>query len=804
MTMATPPAPSAAATEQEIVLPIEGMTCASCVRRVEHAIGRVEGVREISVNLAGEQASVRAAPTVDRAALVAAVESAGYGVRQAPPTAAVGEDWEAQERAAEQGRLFRHALVALVLGWSVFFVSQIERWADLHWDEDLFFTVLFAVATPVLAWSGFGIARLAWRVARHRSSDMNTLITIGVLAAYGYSVAATFAPGPFEAAGLTRDVFYDTALIIVGFVTLGRFLEARAKGRTSATIKRLLGLRPSTARVLRDGAEVEIAIDDVRVGDLLIVRPGEKFAVDGEIVEGRSAVDEAMLTGESLPVEKDSGDPVFGATINGAGLLRVRATQVGSGTVLAQIIALVESAQGSKAPMQRLVDAIAAIFVPIVITIAIAALALWWAVGPAPSLTIGIINAVAVLVVACPCALGLATPTAIMVGMGKGAERGVLIRNAEALERLHAVTTVVLDKTGTVTHGRPVVTDVVPADGWPPAEILRLAASVEHGSEHALGRAMVTAAETQGLALFDANGFEALPGRGVRGWVDGRLVELGNDRLLQERGYTPAGLGATAERFQEAGKTAMYVAVDGDVRGVIAVADTVKPTAAAAVRRLRALGARTVLLTGDNAVTARAVGAAVGVDEVLAEVLPADKAAVVARLQRAGRRVAMVGDGINDAPALAQADVGIAMGGGADVAIEAAAVTLLRSDPLGIVDAVLLSRATMRTIRQNLVWAFGYNVLLIPVAAGIGYPIFQAVGPVPGGLQWLFGERGFFEPIVAAFAMMLSSLSVMANSLRLQRVRFPADRPAPPRARQSPLRRRPPATRSASARSRCG
>ncbi len=768
---------------EEVTLAIQGMHCASCVLRLESELQKAPGVVAATVNLASERASVEVVPGVaERAALIAAVERAGYRAREA-----VSEDWEARERDAERRSLFQAAVVALALGWSMFFALQVNRWADLRWDRDLLFVVVFAVATPALLWSGRGIFRAALLVARHGTSDMNTLITLGVGAAFAYSVVATFAAGLIEDAGLARDTFYDTALIIVGFVTLGRYLEARAKGRTSAAIKRLLKMRPTTARVVRDGVEEEVLVEALRSGDLLAIRPGEKFPVDGEVVDGRSTVDESMLTGESLPVEKGPGARVFGATINGTGRLRFRATQVGGETVLAQIIKLVEAAQGSKPPVQRLADRIAAVFVPVVIAIAMVSLLLWWGLGPSPSLTLGILNAVAVLVVACPCALGLATPTAIMVGVGKGAQRGVLIRNAAALERVEDVTTVVLDKTGTVTHGRPEVTDVLTIAAWSEPELLRLAASVERGSEHALGEAIVKAAAARDLVLAEPEEFEAVPGKGAGGRVDGRRVEVGNAGLMADRGYATGLLAESAAGLAGAGKTPMFVAVDGAVAGVIAVADTLKPTAAEAVRRLSDLGLRVILLTGDNAFTARAVGDAIGADDVIAEVPPADKASVVERLQRDGEVVAMVGDGINDAPALALADVGIAMGGGTDVAIETAQITLMRDDPLGVFGAVTLSRATMRTIRQNLGWAFGYNVLLIPVAAGLFYPLFQVVGPVPGGLHWLLGDQGFLEPIVAAFAMMLSSLSVMANSLRLQRLDFAAHggpRSAPPRRRQ--------------------
>ena len=776
---------------ESLVLPIEGMHCASCVRRIEGALAELPGVAEATVNLALERATVRGLPGVaDRAALVAAVEGAGYRVPIALGEETERGEGEERERARERRALLRSGLAALALGWSVFFALQINRWADLNWDKDALFITLFAVTTPVLAVAGRRIFIAAVKLARRRTTDMNTLITLGVMAAYGYSVAATFAGGVFEDAGLQREVFYETALIIVGFVSLGRYLEARAKGRTSRAVRRLLDLRPKIARVLRDGQEVEVRAELLAVGDEVVVRPGEQFPVDGAVIAGQSSADESMLTGESIPVAKGVGDTVFGASLNGVGLIRFRATQVGKETVLARIIALVEAAQGSKAPVQRLADRIASIFVPAVLAIVAGTFVLWLAVGPEPAATFATLNAVAVLVVACPCALGLATPAAVTAGMGRAAERGVLFRSAEALERTQRVGTVVLDKTGTVTLGRPSVTAVVALAGQTEEDLLRLAAAVERGSEHPLAGAILEAAERAGAARPTVTEFRALPGRGARVRLDGAVVEVGNLRLMEEQGYAVGEAVQRAAALTAAGKTVVFVAVEGAVAGLIAVADTVKPGAPAAVRALREMGLRTVLLSGDSRATAEAVAAELAVDEVIAEVLPEDKASVVARLQAAGESVAMVGDGINDAPALAQADVGFAMGGGTDVAIEAAGVTLMSDDPRGVAEGIAISRATMRTIRQNLGWAFGYNLLLIPVAAGLFYPIFQAVGPVPGGLEWLFGERGFFEPIVAAFAMMISSLSVLANSLRLQRLRFDrgSDRGggAPP-AREHPL-----------------
>ena len=781
---AAPPAPPAAPAPRSddgpsLDLDIEGMHCAACVGRVERALTAVDGVEAAAVNLATERARVYlAAPDVAPRALSDAVAAAGYRVvstsaeAQSPAAAVAVEERRDQERR----RLLADALLALALGWAVFFAMQVNRAAGLDWDPDVLFLVLFCVATPVYCWSGRRILRAAATVVRHGAADMDVLIAVGTTAAMAYSIAATFAPGPFDRAGLDRAVFYETALVIVGFVSLGRYLESRARGRASAAIRRLLDLRPQTARLLRDGEDaepVEVPVDQVRAGDVMLVRPGDQIPVDGVVLTGIGTVDESMLTGESMPVDKAPGAQVFGATINGAGALRVRATQVGADTVLARIIALVESAQASKAPVQALADRVAAVFVPAVLVIAALAFLLWLAVGPPPALTFATLNAVAVLVVACPCALGLATPTAVMAGSGRAAELGVLFRSAEAIERLAAVDTVIFDKTGTLTRGTPALRDVGLLPGHDRDDVLAAAAAVERDSEHPLARAIVDAARDAGLRLAPARDFQAIPGQGARAVVGGTTVAVGAARLM-EAGGVPIDDDALghAGRFADGGGTPVYVAIGHRVAAVLAVADTIKPSAPAALRDLQAAGRRTILLSGDDRRAADAVGAALGIDEVIAEVLPDEKAEVVRRLQAEGHVVAMVGDGVNDAPALAQADVGLAMGGGTGVAIEAAAVTLMRDDPRGVAQAFAVGRATLRTVRQNLAWAFAYNLLLIPVAAGLFYPVFEALGPVPGGLRWLFGEQGFFEPIVAGFAMMLSSLSVMANSLRLQRLRI--------------------------------
>ena len=600
---------------------------------------------------------------------------------------------------------------------------------------------------------------------------MHTLIAIGTTTAYLFSAAVVLlgalAPEFLAQRGIGRDVYFDTAAIIIALILLGRYLETRARGSTSEAIRRLIGLRPNTARVIRDGQEIDVPVETVEVGDIISVRPGEKIPVDGEVTEGVSTVDESMLTGESMPVDKEPGKLVFGATINKFGTFQFRATKVGKDTVLAQIIQLVEDAQGSKAPIQRLADQVAAYFVPAVIGIALAAFLFWILLGPEPSLTFAVLVFVAILIIACPCALGLATPTAIIVGTGKGAEQGVLIRSAQALEITHRVNVVVLDKTGTLTTGKPVVTDLI-SSGVSEDEVLRLAAGVERGSEHPLGEAIVHEARFRGLELDTAGGFEALPGLGVQAQLNGDIVRLGNQALMEANGIALDGLVDRAQGLAAQGKTPMFLAAGVKAMGVIAVADTLKDTSRETVAQLLGMGLEVVMLTGDNAQTAQAIADQLGIDYVEAEVLPKDKVDVVRRLQSRGKVVAMVGDGINDAPALVQADVGIAMGAGTDVAMESADITLMRSDVAGVIGAINLSRATIRTIKQNLFWAFIYNILLIPVAAGVLYPVFGALGGVPGRLEFFFGELGFLNPVLAALAMAFSSVTVVTNSLRLR------------------------------------
>ena len=751
---------------EELRLPIHGMHCASCVRRVERALAAVPGVESASVNLATESATVAAGGT-PLAALREAVARSGYELRLPGDRddEAGGDPLEA-ERRAEQAALRRRALlagvVAIVLvsamGWTR--LPGLEGVAERVWHP-----LFFALATPVQLWAAWRIHAAALRAARHGLATMDTLISLGTSAAYGYSLLATFAPGLFEgAAGLEPNVYFDTAAAIVALVLAGRLLEARAKGKSAEALRSLIALRPRLARVIEGGEEYEIPIAAVQPGDIVIVRPGEQLPVDGEVVAGASAVDESMLTGESLPVAKREGDAVYGATQNTTGALRVRATAVGADSALARIIALVEQAQGSKAPIQALVDRVAAVFVPVVIGIALLTLGLWWAFGPAPALTFALINAVTVLIVACPCALGLATPTAIMVGIGRGARAGILVRDASALELARRVDTVLLDKTGTLTEGRPEVASIAAAPGIEEDELLRLLATAERGSEHPLAGAIEREAERRGLAPGQPDALEAVPGLGIVATVDGREVVAGALELLAGRGAAAGGLAPDFEAAAARGETPIAVAIDGVAAGVLGVADRLRADAADAVARLHALGLDVALLTGDRIEAGEAIAAQAGIGRVVAGATPADKAEAVRALQTEGRVVAMVGDGINDAPALAQADVGIAIGGGTDAAIGAASVALLRADPRGVADAIALSRSTVRTLRQNLVWAFAYNVLLIPVAAGLGYLLFEGAS-VPTALTPVFGEHGFLNPIVAAAAMAFSSLSVMANSL---------------------------------------
>jgi Cu+-exporting ATPase len=749
---------------QIVSFPVEGITCASCVNRITRFLQKVDGVEGANVNLATESATVRFDPAAtDIPRLAAAVEAAGYVARV--------DHIEADGREAAQPIADRHLadtrrrlVVAAVL--SVPILLGLARMTVAPGLPSLITEPWFqlALATPVQFYAGWPFYHGAARALRHMTADMNTLVAVGTSAAYGYSLAAIAVPGFVTAGGVGSGaeppLYFDTAAAIITLILLGRFLEARARSHTSDAIRMLIGLAPRTARVIRTGTESDIPIELVVRGDLVVVRAGERIPVDGEVRQGRSSVDESAITGESMPVGKGPGDEVIGGTLNGSGSFTYEAMRVGADTVLAQIVRLVHEAQGSRAPIQRLADAVTGVFVPIVLGLAALTFLAWLLIGPAPAFNLALVNAIAVLIIACPCALGLATPTSIIVGTGKGAQHGILFRNAEALERLHGVRSVVIDKTGTLTEGRPRVTDVVRLPDAPPEdELIALAAAAERGSEHPLGEAIVRhARDDRRLDIADATDFEAVPGQGVRAMVHGRAVALGRPAFV---GPDDASLARAAERLASEGKTPILVAVDGRPVAIIGIADTLKDGSAAAVADLRRMGLAVTMLTGDNPTTARAIAAQAGIDRVLADVRPDDKAAQVRALQADGSLVAMVGDGINDAPALASADVGIAIGTGTDIAIESAAVTLMSGDLRGLVTAIALSRATMRNIRENLFWAFAYNVVLIPVAMGAFYPF--------AGI--------LLDPILAAAAMALSSVTVVSNALRLKRFRAPALHP---------------------------
>ncbi len=758
---------------ERITAPVRGMHCAACVGKVERALTSVPGVESASVNLATEQAAVVFDPArTDLARLRAAVAAAGYELAEARPDRVPGEavDGERAAREAAQRREKLKFVVGAVLSAPVLLggMSHVLPWVPGVLQNPW---VQLVLATPVQVWVGWQFHRGFVHDLRYRTASMSTLVSIGTSAAYLWSVAVTVWPHAFMRHGAMT--YYDVSAVVITLVVLGRWLEARARGRTSEAIRRLMSLAPRAARVIRDGVEMDVPTAEVRVGDFVRIRPGERVPVDGVVTEGASTVDESMLTGESLPVEKAPESSVFAGTVNRTGSFVFRAARVGSETTLARIIKLVAEAQGSRAPIQRLADRVAAVFVPIVLVIAALTFIAWWLFGPEPAGLLALANAVAVLVIACPCAMGLATPTAIMVATGRGAEFGVLIKSAATLELLHRVDTVVFDKTGTLTVGRPAVTDVIPvgpavgvrAAGGAAAEasgemtaadeILALAAAAEQASEHPLGEAVVARAKERGLALPPMREFSTVAGQGIDAMTtDGRVL-LGNRTLMDARGIDVDVLAPGVQRLAAEGKTVIYVAFAGQVLGVIAVADVPKPEAKSVVAALKRLGVSVAMLTGDHRLTAEAIARQAGLDRVLAEVLPEDKARAIKVLQAEGRRVAMVGDGINDAPALAQADVGIAMGSGTDVAIDAADVTLMRGDLNGVVTAIELSRSTIRVIRENLVWAFGYNTILIPVAAGVLYPVWGVL----------------LSPILAGSAMAFSSVSVVTNSLRLKRWR---------------------------------
>jgi Cu+-exporting ATPase len=749
--------------EETTHLAIEGMTCASCVGRVEKALANIPGVLQANVNLATERARVHhLAGAVSTADLEAAVKQAGYKSRRLFPEAPSEGDQDTARRDSEARTLQRSMLIAAIFTVPVFILEMgshlipaMHHWVMGIMGQQTNWYVQFVLATLVLFGPGLRFFRKGVPALLRGAPDMNSLVSVGTAAAYGYSLVATFIPEVLPRG--TANVYFEAAAVIVTLILLGRTLEARAKGRTSQAIKRLVGLQAKTARVERNGETVEIALDQVTTGDVVLVRPGEKVAVDGEVIEGASYVDESMISGEPVPVSKGVGAEVVGGTINKTGAFSFRATRVGANTVLAQIIRLVEEAQGSKLPIQALVDKVTMWFVPAVMAAAMATFLVWLIFGPAPAQIFALVNAVAVLIIACPCAMGLATPTSIMVGTGRAAELGVLFRKGEALQALRDVTVIALDKTGTLTKGRPELTDLVPAEGFEYNEVLALVAAVETRSEHPIAEAIVIAAKNRDITLAPIEAFDATPGFGVSAKVAGRTVAVGADRFMRQLGLDVTSFLSTAQRLGEQGKTPLYAAIDGRLAAVIAVADPIKETTPEAIRALHALGLKVAMITGDNAFTAAAIAKHLGIDDVAAEVLPDGKVAALKKFRSNGARVAFVGDGINDAPALAEADVGLAIGTGTDVAIEAADVVLMSGDLRGVPNAIALSQATIRNIKQNLFWAFAYNALLIPVAAGALYPV----------------NGTLLSPIFAAAAMALSSIFVLGNALRLKRFQVP-------------------------------
>ncbi|MMZ38686.1 Copper-transporting P-type ATPase [compost metagenome] len=752
-----------AVREETTELGIEDMTCASCVGRVEKALRQIPGVIEANVNLATERARVRhSAGLVTTAMLEAAVEQAGYKARRLSAATASSDDQDSERRENEARGLRRSLLIAALLTLPVFVLEMGSHLipAMHHWvlgvlGEQRNAYLQFVLTTLVLFGPGLRFFRKGVPALLRGAPDMNSLVSVGTAAAYGYSVVATFIPQVLPQG--TANIYFEAAAVIVTLILLGRTLEARAKGRTSQAIKRLVGLQAKTARVERNGETLEIPLDQVTTGDVVFVRPGEKIPVDGQVVEGASYVDESMITGEPVPVSKGVGAEVVGGTINKTGAFSFRVTKVGANTVLAQIIRLVEEAQGSKLPIQALVDKVTLWFVPAVMAAAALTFLIWLIFGPTPALTFALVNAVAVLIIACPCAMGLATPTSIMVGTGRAAELGVLFRKGEALQALRDVSVIALDKTGTLTKGRPELTDLVPAEGFDYDEVLALVAAVETRSEHPIAEAIVAAAKQRDIKIAAIEAFDATPGFGVSAKVSGRTVSVGADRFMTQLGLDVASFLPAAQRLGEQGKSPLYAAIDGRLAAVIAVADPIKETTPEAIKALHTLGLKVAMITGDNAATASAIARQLGIDEVAAEVLPDGKVAALKQFRSHGARVAFVGDGINDAPALAEADVGLAIGTGTDVAIEAADVVLMSGDLRGVANAIALSQATIRNIKQNLFWAFAYNAVLIPVAAGMLYPI----------------NGTLLSPIFAAAAMALSSVFVLGNALRLKRFQAP-------------------------------
>lgn len=772
---------------------VGSMTCASCVNHVGSALRDLTGVIRADVNLAANVAEVElVSGTVSRRELRDAVTGAGYEVLsfEGDRNAETEMEEARQRRQHELNDLKRRVILSLSVAVFIMVGMQYSSVGALEDISPTAVNYLFmALAAPVQFWAGSRFYRGAWGALKHRMSNMSTLVAIGTSTAFFYSAAATVFRPVFEdsvvfdaggVSGHATGTYFDVSASIIGLILLGRWLEARARGRTSDAIRKLLSLTPSTALVEKSGELVELQIEEITVGDRIVLRPGERVPVDGEVFEGSGEVDESMLTGESVPVHKASGASIFAGTVNGSGGLKFTATKIGKDTALAQIVRMVERAQASKAPVERLVDRVTAVFVPAVLGVASLTFIVWLFAAPDPAFVNALLLTVAVLVIACPCALGLATPTAIMVGMGRGASRGLLIRNAEVLETAQRVDTVVFDKTGTLTEGRPSVASVV-AEGISEEELIRLAASVEAMSEHPVGTAVVRHAKSGDLELRPIAEFKAVPGRGVKGTVDGSIIIVGSPAMFDEQGISHKKLDAEVQYFASQGGTVLVVAKDGIAVGVISVTDTVRPSAIEAVATLKAMNIHAVMLTGDNRQTAQAVAKRIGIDEVISEVLPAEKSQKIADLQSDGTTVAMVGDGINDAPALALADVGIAIGSGTDIAIESADITLTSSDPRGVAEVINLSRTTMRTVRQNLFWAFFYNVALIPIAAGALYPLFLETD-VPSWLQPLLGQHGFLNPIAAAAAMALSSVSVVSNSLRLGKMKATSGDEVPPAA----------------------
>ncbi|GBD39980.1 Copper-exporting P-type ATPase A [bacterium HR37] len=732
---------------QKVSIPIQGMHCASCVEAIESALRELEGVIHVDVNLAAEKASVEFIPEITPLLEIKSkIKDAGYTPIE------VEKEYEDLEKREIQD-LKRRFIFSAVVGAIVFAGSM---GSQSLWIPDILtnWVTLFILTTPVQLWAGWQFYKGAWSALKHSRADMNTLIALGTTAAYLYSVIATFFPGFFKSESLRPAVYYDTSAMIISLILLGRLLEKRARSQTGEAIRKLISLQPKTARVIRDGEEKDIPVEEVKVGDIVVVRPGEKIPVDGIVIEGHSSVDESMITGEPIPSEKKPGDRVIGATINTTGTFKLKATNVGEETLLSQIVKLVEEAQSSKAPIQRIADKIAAYFVPVVIGIAVLTFVVWSSFGPEPAFTHALLNFIAVLIIACPCALGLATPTAVIVGTGKGAENGILIKSGKALETAQRITTVVFDKTGTLTQGKLEVTDIIPNGGFSREKILALSASAEKSSEHPIGKAIVEAAKEEGIPLEEPDSFSIEPGGGVHATIKGVRVLIGSKKFMDSGRIDIAEeLGYRAGELAEEGKTPVFIAVEGKVIGILALSDRVKPYCREVVEALKRLNIEVVMITGDNTRTAKAIARQVGIERILAEVKPQEKANEIRRLQSEGKVVAMVGDGINDAPALAQADIGIAIGAGTDIAVEAGDIVLIGNDLRGVVTAIELSRETMRTIKQNFFWAFFYNALLIPVAAGVLYP-FTGI---------------LLNPVFAAGAMALSSVSVVTNSLRLKR-----------------------------------